>query len=269
MTRQGSGPLVDGLLLGAGTFTAVTVPPPGAVDRRRGATALLAAPGLGALLALVAGAFGWLVIQLADLAGNSGPLVCLLAAALAVAAMAWSTRGLHLDGLADLADGLGSYRTGEAALAVMRDPRTGAFGVVSLVVVLALQICALGVAYAGGHGLAALVAAGVSARATLAWGCRRGTPADGSGLGRAVVGSTSPRSSLLIGIGWTALAAGAAVLSGISPLAAGAAAAACWGAAALVRRRALRRLDAVTGDVLGAMVEISATVSLVVLAVLS
>lgn len=268
MTRQESGPLLDGLLLGAGTFTAVEVPPPSAVDGRRGATALLAAPGIGALVALLAGAAGWLALLLADWAGNGGPLASLLAAAVAVGSLAWGTRGMHLDGLADLADGLGSYRSGEAALAIMRDPRSGAFAVVTIVTVLLLQVCGLGVAFSSGHGIAALVAAAVMSRATLAWGCRRGTPADDSGLGRAVVGSTTPRWALAMGLGWTAVAMGGAVAAGVSPLAAVTAAAVCWGAAALVRRRALGRLGAVTGDVLGAMVEVSATAALIALAIL-
>ena len=43
------------------------------------------------------------------------------------------TRGLHLDGLADTVDALGSYRRGDAALDIMKKPDIGPFGVVALV----------------------------------------------------------------------------------------------------------------------------------------
>jgi len=49
------------------------------------------------------------------------------------------TGGLHLDGLSDLADGLGGGRTREDKLAIMKDSRVGAFGVLALVCVLLLK----------------------------------------------------------------------------------------------------------------------------------
>ncbi|HEY9104457.1 adenosylcobinamide-GDP ribazoletransferase [Chitinimonas sp.] len=57
-----------------------------------------------------------------------------LAAWLALLLWVWVTGGLHLDGLADLADGLGAaHRDRERLLAVMRDPHLGSFGVLSLI----------------------------------------------------------------------------------------------------------------------------------------
>ena len=53
------------------------------------------------------------------------------------------TGGIHCDGLMDSADGLFSGREKEKILAIMKDSRAGAFGVVSLVLIAALQISAV------------------------------------------------------------------------------------------------------------------------------
>jgi adenosylcobinamide-GDP ribazoletransferase len=67
----------------------------------------------------------------------------LLAAALTVALWATLTGGLHLDGLADCCDGLLASAAPERRLEIMRDPRTGAFGVIGLVLFLVLKILAV------------------------------------------------------------------------------------------------------------------------------
>ena len=63
---------------------------------------------------------------------------------LLVAMLAALTGGLHLDGLVDTFDGLFAKGDRERRLEVMRDPRAGAFGVVAVVLVLALKLAALG-----------------------------------------------------------------------------------------------------------------------------
>ena len=53
------------------------------------------------------------------------------------------TGGIHCDGLMDSADGLFSGREREKILAIMKDSRAGAFGVVSMILVAALEVSTL------------------------------------------------------------------------------------------------------------------------------
>ncbi len=92
-------------------------------------------PLAGAILALPAA----MTLSAAWLAGL-GPF---LSATLAVAIMAAATGGLHEDGLADFADGLGAGGDRTRMLAIMRDSRIGSYGALVLVLALALRIGAL------------------------------------------------------------------------------------------------------------------------------
>ena len=56
----------------------------------------------------------------------------------------WLTRGLHADGLADIADAWGSGAVGERFWSILKDSRAGPFGVLGLVMVLGGQILAFG-----------------------------------------------------------------------------------------------------------------------------
>ncbi|MEV4662030.1 adenosylcobinamide-GDP ribazoletransferase, partial [Micromonospora echinofusca] len=125
--------LADGARLALTTFTTLPVRA-GRIDRAVAGTAMALAPAVGALLGVVLAGILLLPGALAP------PLV---AAAVTVGAGALLTRGLHLDGLADTVDALGSYRRGAAALEIMKKPDVGPFGVVALVVVLLVQTAAL------------------------------------------------------------------------------------------------------------------------------
>ncbi|MYR56245.1 adenosylcobinamide-GDP ribazoletransferase, partial [Streptomyces sp. SID625] len=72
----------------------------------------------------------------------------LLAAVVTAAVPAVLTRGLHLDGLADTADGLGSGKPAADALRIMKQSDIGPFGVITLLFVLLAQVAALTQAYA-------------------------------------------------------------------------------------------------------------------------
>jgi len=75
-------------------------------------------------------------------------LPALPASVFVVVALVAASRGLHLDGLADTADGFFSSRSRERILEIMRDSRTGAMGVVAIATVLLLKVSLL--AAAGG-----------------------------------------------------------------------------------------------------------------------
>jgi len=180
---------------------------------------------------------------------------------LAVAALALLTRGLHLDGLADTADGLGSRRPAGEALAIMKRSDIGPFGVVTLVLTLLIQVAALAQAQALGRGAPAVIAAAVTGRLALPWACRRGVPAArGTGLGALVAGTVPPA----IPVALTAAALACAYPFGlVVPIAVAAGLAASLALTAL----AVRRLGGITGDVLGALVEVATAVCLLVTAI--
>ena len=117
----------------------------------------------------------------------------LVGAVLAVAVLALLTRGLHLDGLADTADGLGPLRDRERALQVMHRGDVGPFGVATLVLTLLLQVaCAAALLSAEGGWLALWSAVLVARLAMVRTGLPGVAVAAGSSLGRAVAG-TVPR----------------------------------------------------------------------------
>ncbi len=190
-------------------------------------------------------------------------------AVLSLAALAALTRALHLDGLADTADGLGPLRGRERALQVMHQGDVGPFGVVTLVLALLLQAAAGAALLAADGGWVALWAAVVVSRLAMA---RTGLPgvrtAEGSSLGRAVAGTVSAPWLAA----WVVLVLAGAAAAGWAAGGPGAAVAltgACTAglvAAELVRGRATTRLGGVTGDVMGAMGEAAATVVLLVAA---
>ena len=241
----------DGLRLAFTTLTVLPVRGPAVLDRQTAGAAMSLAPLVGLLLGLAAAG---LLVGLDGL--TSGPP--LLAAAAAVALLGALTRGLHLDGLADLADGLGSYAGPERTRQVMKQPDVGALGLSAVVLVLLVQVAALLACLSAGRGALALVLAVVGGRLAVSLACTPGTPAASpGGLGALVAGTVRPAVPLLLAVLTTAAAAAADGVRPVLALAAGLL------AARLLRRHAVRRLEGVTGDVLGALVEVTTAVVLV------
>jgi adenosylcobinamide-GDP ribazoletransferase len=200
--------------------------------------------GIGALV-------GVILVEL------DGELTVLLAAAAAVTVEALLTGAIHLDALADTADGLGAG-TRERALEIMRDPAIGSFGATALALDLLVKVSALAAVAADSRAILVVVAAfalGRAAPLVLSLALPYARPASGTGR---VLTERAARISLAVGI---VLGLGIAVaalgLRGLA-LAAGAGAACLF-----VGFVARRRLGGVTGDVLGASAELATTFALV------
>lgn len=206
--------------------------PPGTLAR-----AMRFFPVVGALVGGGAGLVFW---------AAHAVLPPLVAALVAVLAGVLLTGALHEDGLADTADGLGARGGREKRLEVMRDSRSGAYGVLALVFSVALRAAALAAAPSAVAGLGALVAAAAWSRALIPVAMQVMPPARADGLGAgagvpdATIAATAAGLGVVLALAGLGLAAPVAVLAAL---------AVAWGVVAVARRA----LGGFTGDVLGAV----------------
>jgi adenosylcobinamide-GDP ribazoletransferase len=226
-------------------LTAIPVGRLGELDARdlgRGAALFpLVGALVGAFVALVAWAAGRLLPPLPS-------------ATLGVASGVALTAAFHLDGLGDVADGIGAALTGRDPVEVMRDPRLGTFGVAAVALDLLLQVTLL----------AALLprfpwetVAAASVARVVPLGLATAMPYAGSGTGGWVAGM--PRSAWLVGLAIAiAVSVPTADVATVGMLVAGALVGTVLG------WWSRRRLGGVTGDVFGAGAELTLTLSLAV-----
>ena len=191
------------------------------------------------------------------LAGDWFDLPALATAYVVLLALALGTRAFHWDGLADTADGLTASYSPERSLEVMRTGPVGPAGVVAVVLVAGVQAAGLASVIRHEQGWLAVGLLVCASRACLALACVRGVPAArADGLGATHIGAV-PVVGATVSL---VLAAALVVLAGVVlgsawPLLAGL----VLMVAAVVALvfRCVRRLGGITGDVLGAAVEVS------------
>jgi len=211
-------------------------------DLRRGATLFpLVGAAIGGLVALVA----W---------GAAHALPAYAAAVLAVSTGLGATAALHLDGLADVADGIGATLSGSDPVDAMRDPRLGAFGVAAVALDLLLKVSVLTALVADGFPWAVVAAGAVSRAAPTALAWRLPYAGAGTGgwtgaiRGRTVVGAVAVAVAVAVPTAGGPPAAAMILIGVVVALALGS-----WSS---------RRLGGFTGDVLGATVELLETLAL-------
>ncbi len=253
--------MIDSLRLAFGLLSVLPAGMPSHVDRTVGRRAMVLAPLVGAVLGGVAAG----VVALAQLLR---PDADLLAAVLGILVVAGLSGGLHLDGLADFADALGSRRDRETMLRIMKQSDIGPFGVVSIVGVLLIDVAALTACLQAGLGWQAILIATTASRLTLPWTCRTTIPsARPDGLGALVAATVRPRTAVVTTLAVLVCTAALSWLTNSSALAATPAAVLLAVLTALATTRQARTaLGGTTGDVLGTAIELALPTTLLALA---
>jgi adenosylcobinamide-GDP ribazoletransferase len=208
----------------------------------RGAEAAWAYPVAGAVLGILAAVAGLIALGL-GLAASGAALIALTASVLL-------TGALHEDGLADTADGLWGSHQRERRLEIMKDSRTGAYGVIALVLSLLARWIGLSALFSVEGSWLAVVGVAALSRATMPMMMAFMPHARANGLSRAVGKPPAHSAGLaaLIGgvfaclcLGWSAI--GAILIAALVTL--------------IMARIAMAKIGGQTGDILGATQQIA------------
>ncbi|KGN31924.1 cobalamin synthase [Knoellia sinensis KCTC 19936] len=250
--------IASGLRLAVGTLSVVPVGAIADPTESHARWAMCLAP----LAALPVAAVAASVLAVGDLAA----LPALVTGAMAVAAIAAGTRAMHLDGLADTVDGIGGGWTRERALEIMRRGDVGPMGVAAVVLAVLVQVAAIGALASRPFAWLLVGAAVVASRASLLLTCRAGMPsARPSGLGAVVAGSVPKPVALAGGVLLAVVMAASSAAAGLGPTAGVASAIVAVATVGLLLRTCRRVFGGVTGDIMGASIEVALGTMLLVL----
>lgn len=240
----------------------LTILPSGPVEPSAPAARRMVALAPVAVLPLAAGAAA--IGALGGILRPPAPVTGLLV----VAWLAFMTRGMHLDAVADVADGTAAGWNPARAREVLKRGDIGPMGVVALVVVLGLQAASIGAIAAGPRGWLVIAALVAVSRWLLAPVCVDVPAMPGSSLGAAYARAVPVWEAALWSLGGLAAVTMTLVTAGspwwLGPV--------VWlpavGVAVGLRAHARRTFQGINGDILGAAIELGLTVGLVVLACL-
>ncbi len=212
---------------------------PGEVEDHDMASSVVFFPAAGLVIGALLAALSWFGLALG--------LNSLALAVVVVGGSAWLSRGLHLDGVADLCDGLGGSFESGRRLDIMKDSHIGAFGVVALVMVLLVKTAGLHALVGAPENLLLVGMVPATARFAMLVAAFKACYPRQTGTGHFVVGRVSlPRLCgaaiflvPLMFLGWPGLGLLVACLLPV-----------LW-----LRVAAQKAFGGVTGDVLGAVIE--------------
>jgi adenosylcobinamide-GDP ribazoletransferase len=193
---------------------------------------------VGAIMAAVCGFALWL------------GLPPVMAALLALAAGALATGAMHEDGLADLADGFGGGADRARKLEIMRDSRIGSYGVVALILALGFRATGITTLAEAGSASAALIGIAAASRAVLPTALVLMPAARSDGLGQSAASDDPMPAMIALGIGFLCLLPlgfGTALLTAVVIAL----------AALILAAIAMRQIGGQTGDVMGAMQQVT------------
>lgn len=215
----------------------------GEPDLRRGAALFpLIGAAIGALVTLV----GW---------GSALVLPAFAAAVLGVASGIAATAALHLDGLGDVADGIGATLVGGDPSDAMRDPRLGTFGIAAIALDLLLKTSLLAALVLTGFPWPIVAACALSRVAPIAMAWRLPYAGGGTGTWTNAIGSATVAVATVVALAFAIPTAGVATIG---------MALAVVVASVLVGWWSTRRLAGITGDGFGAAIELGETLALAV-----
>ncbi len=199
-------------------------------------------PAVGLILGAVLTAADWGMLRI--LPGE-------ISALMAVGLLAVLSGGIHLDGLADTADGILGGRDREESLRIMRDERIGVFGVIALILIIVAKYQALSHLSSGDRAMALLTMPAVGRWSMVAVSYRAVYARTGEGLARPFLALLSWREVawaslfLLGGVIWAFGPAGVAYAGAVAIL----------GLSISMWLRA--RIGGLSGDCIGAIGEVS------------
>jgi len=214
----------------------------GAPDLRRAAALF---PVVGAAVGASVATVAW---------GAAQVLPPFVAAVLGVASGVAATAALHLDGLGDVADGVGASLGGRDPVEAMRDPRLGTFGIAAVSLDLLLRSSLLSALVVAGFPWEVVAAGAISRVAPIALAWRQPYVGGGTGGWTDAIGGGSAAAAIVVGLAVAIACAGLA-----TPAMALAVGAVAIGLGSWSRRR----LGGTTGDVFGACIELGETLALV------